>query len=45
MSTTAPASVGDETTLFAQLHPKLARQVRGFVRTSEQDVQDVIWGC
>ncbi len=30
----------DETTLFAELHPKLARQVRRLVRTSEQNVQD-----
>jgi RNA polymerase sigma factor (sigma-70 family) len=40
MSTTAPARVGDETTLFAELHPKLARQVRPLVRTSEENVQD-----
>jgi DNA-directed RNA polymerase specialized sigma24 family protein len=40
MSRTAPARVGDETTLFAELHPKLARQVRRLVRTSEQNVQD-----
>ena len=40
MSTTAPARVGDETTLFAELHPKLARQVRRLVRTSEENVQD-----
>jgi RNA polymerase sigma factor (sigma-70 family) len=40
MSTTAPARVGDETTLFAKLHPKLARQVRRLVRTSEANVQD-----
>jgi DNA-directed RNA polymerase specialized sigma24 family protein len=40
MSTTAPARVGDETTLFAELHPKLARQVRRLVRTGEENVQD-----
>jgi DNA-directed RNA polymerase specialized sigma24 family protein len=40
MSTTAPARVGDETTLFAELHPKIARQVRRLVRTSEENVQD-----
>ena len=40
MSTTALARVGDETTLFAELHPKLARQVRRLVRTSEENVQD-----
>ena len=36
MSTTAPARVGDETTLFAELHPKLARQVRRLVRTARR---------
>src|SRR5450755_1288699 len=40
MSRTAPARVGDETTLFAELHPKLARQVRRLVRTGEENVQD-----
>jgi DNA-directed RNA polymerase specialized sigma24 family protein len=40
MSTTAPARVGDETMLFAELHPTLARQVRRLVRTSEENVQD-----
>jgi RNA polymerase sigma factor (sigma-70 family) len=40
MSTTAPARVGDETTLFAEHHSKLARQVRRLVRTSEENVQD-----
>jgi RNA polymerase sigma factor (sigma-70 family) len=40
MSTTAPGRVGDETALFAELHPKLARQVRRLVRTSEENVQD-----
>ena len=34
------ARVGDETALFAELHPKLARQVRRLVRTSEENVQD-----
>ncbi len=37
---TAPSRVGDETTLFAELHPKLARQVRRLVRTGEENVQD-----
>ena len=40
MSTTAPGRVGDETTLFAEAHPKLARQVRRLVRTGEENVQD-----
>jgi hypothetical protein len=31
---------GDETALFAELHPKLARQVGRLVRTSEENVQD-----
>jgi len=40
MSATALARVGDETTLFAELYPKLARQVRRLLRTTEQNVQD-----
>jgi RNA polymerase sigma factor (sigma-70 family) len=31
---------GDQTALFAELHPKLARQVRRLVRTGEENVQD-----
>ena len=36
----APAALGDEQALFAELHPKLARQVRRLVRTGEENVQD-----
>ena len=39
MSTIA-SRAGDETALFAELHPKLARQVGRLVRTREENVQD-----
>jgi DNA-directed RNA polymerase specialized sigma24 family protein len=37
---TIGSRAGDETVLFAELHPKLARQVRRLVRTREENVQD-----
>ena len=39
-----PAAVGDEQALFRELHPRLGDHVRLLVRTSQANVEDVIWG-